>query len=215
MITKRQSDNTAWFQFRKGTVTASKSHEIKAKMEKFVKVGIGYVNMWNLCQKISGLTSINPNIPTLKYGRDMEQHSFNVFFELFKSSHKKPRLSNCELFLDGEQPFIGATPDGIAECACHGGACLEIKCPFSISHKSPTDPGVKLPFLKIINNEQKLNQNHKYYTQCQQQMAITGTEKCCFYVFTSHGFYLEEILFDEILFQFSRKGRGDLPPLPL
>ena len=130
MITKRQSDNTAWFQFRKGTVTASKSHEIKAKMEKFVKVGIGYVNMWNLCQKISGLTSINPNIPTLKYGRDMEQHAFNVFFELFKSSHKKPRLCNCGLFLDGEQPFIGVSPDGILECACYGRACLETKCLF-------------------------------------------------------------------------------------
>ena len=73
---------------------------------------------------------------------------------------------------------------------------LEIKCPFSISHKSPRDPDVKLPFLKMINNEQKLNQNHKYYTQCQQHMAITGTEKCYFYVYTSHGFYLEEILLD-------------------
>ena len=215
MITKGQSDNTAWFQFRKGTITASKLHEIKTKMEKFVKGGSGYVNMSSLCQKLSSLISINPDIPALKYGRDMEQHASNAFFEIFKCSHKKPRLCNCGLFLDGEQIFIGASPDGIAECACNGGACLEIKCPFSISHKSPTDPGVKLPFLKIINNEQKLNQNHKYYTQCQQQMAITGTEKCYFYVFTSHGFYLEEILSDEILFQFSRKGRGDLPPLPL
>ena len=33
MITKEQSDNTAWFQFRKGTVTASNSHEIKTKKE--------------------------------------------------------------------------------------------------------------------------------------------------------------------------------------
>ena len=48
----------------------------------------------------------------------------------------------------------------------------------------------------MIINEQKLNQNHKYYTQGQQHMAITGTEKCYFYVCTSHGFYLEEILFD-------------------
>ena len=54
---------------------------------------------------------------------------------------------------------------------------------------------VKLPFLKMINNEQKLNQNHKYYTQCQQQMAITRTEKGYFFVYTSHRFYLKEILF--------------------
>ena len=45
MITKGQSDNTAWFQFSKGTITTSKSHEIKTKMEKFVKGGSGYVNI--------------------------------------------------------------------------------------------------------------------------------------------------------------------------
>ena len=119
MITKGQSDNTAWFQFRKGTITASRSHEIKTKMEKFVKGGGSYVNLWSLCQKISGLTSISPNIPALKYGRDMEQHASNACFEIFKCSHKKPRLHNCGLFLDGEQPLIGAGPDGIVECACH------------------------------------------------------------------------------------------------
>ena len=74
-ITKGQSDNTAWFQFRKGTITASKSHEIKTKMEKFIKGGGGYINMWSLSQKISGLTLTSPNIPALKYGRDMEQHA--------------------------------------------------------------------------------------------------------------------------------------------
>ena len=99
MIRKRQSDNTAWFKFRKGTIIASKSHDIKTKMEKFIKGGSGYVNMWSLCQKMSGLTSINPNIPALNYGRDMEQHALNAFFEIFKCSHKRPRLCNCGLFL--------------------------------------------------------------------------------------------------------------------
>ena len=62
----------------------------------------------------------------------MEQHASNAFFEFFKCSHKKPRVCNCGLFLDGEQQFIGASPDGIVGCACHSRACLEIKCPFSI-----------------------------------------------------------------------------------
>ena len=42
-----------------------------------------------------------------------------MHFEIFKCSHKKLWLSNCGLFLDGEQPFIGASPDGIVGCACH------------------------------------------------------------------------------------------------
>ena len=37
MITKGQSNNTAWFQLRKGTVTTSKSHQIKTKKKKLTK----------------------------------------------------------------------------------------------------------------------------------------------------------------------------------
>ena len=65
MIMKGQSDNTAWFQLRKGTITASKSYEIETNMGRFVEGESGYVNMWSSCQKISGLISINPNIPGL------------------------------------------------------------------------------------------------------------------------------------------------------
>ena len=115
----------------------------------------------------------------------MEQHASNAFLDIFKQNHKKTNLSNCGLFLDGEHPFIGGSPDGIVKCACPGRACLEVKCPYSISHKSPTDPDVQLPYLKMIDNELKLNKNHKYYTQCQQKMAITGTELCYFFVYTS------------------------------
>jgi len=189
-VTKGQSENTAWFQFRKETITASKSHEIKTKMEKFITGKGGYVNMWSLCQKISGL-----DIPVLKYGREMEKHALNAFFDIFKQEHKNPKLINCGLFLDDKHPFIGASPDGIIECTCHGRASFEIKGPYSISHKSPTDPDIKLPFMKMINNELKLNTNHKYYTQYLQQMA-TKTEQCYFFVYTSHGHFLETVLFD-------------------
>ena len=94
-VTKGQSENTAWFQFRKGTVTASKSHEIMTKMEKFTKGGGIYVNMWSLSQKISGLTLVNSNIPALKYGREMEEHAANTFMDMFKKTHKKSQLINC------------------------------------------------------------------------------------------------------------------------
>ena len=37
MITKGQSNNTAWFQLRKRTVPTSKSHQIKTKKKKLTK----------------------------------------------------------------------------------------------------------------------------------------------------------------------------------
>ena len=59
--------------------------------------------------------------------------------------------------------------------------------------KNSSRPRCQTTLLEDDHNEQKLNQNHKY-TKCKQQMVITGTEKCFIYI--SHGFHLEEILFD-------------------
>ena len=41
VITRKQSESPTWFQFRKGTITASKSYEVKTKMEKLIKCGGG------------------------------------------------------------------------------------------------------------------------------------------------------------------------------
>ena len=90
-----------------------------------------------LIQKVSGNQFTSPDNPALKYGRNME--SANSFFEVFKKSHKNFVMKECGIFLDKNNPYIGASPDRMLACSCHGNACLEIKCPFSISHLSPTD----------------------------------------------------------------------------
>jgi len=159
--------------------------------------GGGYVNMWNLFQKISGYSYTSPNIPALKYGREMEKHAENKFHEIFKTTHKSVSLNESGLFLEESNPFIRASPDRVSRCSCHPDACLEIKCPFSISHLSPNDPTVKLEYIEQNENETaSLKRKHKYYRQCQQQMGVTGLKKCYFFVWTSHGYILEEINFD-------------------
>lgn len=199
--THGQNTNTAWYSFRKGVITASKGHEVKTKMAKVSKGTGGYVNMWNLFQKLSGYTFINPNIPALKYGQEMEMHAANKLEEILTATHKKPIMSDCGLFLKSEDPYIGASPDRIFSCSCHPKACVEIKCPYSISHLSPHDPKVKLDYLKTVDGKVTLNRNHQYYTQCQQQMGVTKLSKCYFFVYTSHGFILEEIEFDSQFFE--------------
>ena len=81
------------------------------------------------------------------------------------------------LFLDPEVPFIGVIPDRIVSCDCGDKECLEIKCPLSISHLSPTDstPYSRLKYLvNDLDGNVSLNQNHDYYTQCLTQMGVTG-----------------------------------------
>ena len=49
MATRGQSD----ISFRKGIITASKSHEVMTKMKKVINGGGGIVNLWSSFQKVS------------------------------------------------------------------------------------------------------------------------------------------------------------------
>ena len=79
-----KNQNQLWYSSRKGVITASKVHEVFTKMKMVIKGTGGYVNLWALNQKISGLTFVNPNIPSLKYGRDMEPEAINTFTDVMK-----------------------------------------------------------------------------------------------------------------------------------
>ena len=195
-LTIGQSENLKWHLYRKYVITASKSHDVLTKMRKVQGV-VDHVNMWSLFQKISGFIHVNPNIEALKYGRSMEVHAVNNFEEVFTNQHKDLKLKECGLFLHKDFPFIGGSPDRLVSCSCCERSCLEVKCPISINYTTPQDPNIKLPYLvKDDNNKLSLNRRHKYYTQCQVQMGVTGLKKCFFFVWTSHGFFVEEIKFD-------------------
>ena len=119
--------------------------------------------------------------------------------------HKHAKLSDCGLFLDVASPFIGASPDRIISWDCCPDACLEVKCPYSINFKSPHDPDAKLSYLIYKDNEFYLNRNHKYFTQCQMQLGVTGLKKCYFMVWTCHGFIVDEICFDSTLWEYLKQ----------
>lgn len=172
-LTQGQSTNELWFSYRKGVITASMCHEVSTKIDKISRGSGVCVNMWALNQRVSGLTFANPNIPALKYGRDMEIEAVNSFYELMKKKHNL-KLSECGLFLERSVPVIGGSPDRIMTCDCCLPACLEVKCPFSVNHMSPTDPNVRLPYLVVDKDVVVLNKNHKYHTQCKVQMAVTS-----------------------------------------
>ena len=196
-VTRGQNTNACWYTFRKGVITASKGHDVNVKMIKLSKGASSDVGMWNLFQKLSGYTFVNPNILALKYGREMEMHAANQLEILLQKDHRKASMIDCGLFLKDEDPYIGASPDRIFSCSCHPKACIEIKCPYSIGHLSPQDPKVKLDYLRRVNGQLTLSRSHRYYTQCQQQMGVTKLNKCYFFVYTAHGFFLEELDFDQ------------------
>ena len=74
-------------------ITVSKAHEVVTKMTEVEIGGGGTIDMWTLDQKISGLVFIKPNIPALKFDREMEIKVANTF----KGNRKIIKLSNCGL----------------------------------------------------------------------------------------------------------------------
>ena len=101
------------------------------------------------------------------------------------------------LSLDASKPFVGASPDSIFECKCHGKVCIEIKCPYSTSHLSSLDKDAHLASLDYSDKGTSLKKTHTYYIQCQLQMGVTKMEKCYFFIYTSHGHLLNEIDIDK------------------
>ena len=49
------------------------------KIKKVVSGGGGVINLWSSFQKVSGFSYKNPNIPALKYGREMDRHTNEKF----------------------------------------------------------------------------------------------------------------------------------------
>ena len=163
-MTRGQSSNDAWYNFRKSVITASKCHEVLTKVKK-LKNGAANVSTFALNQKILGNYFTSPDLPALKYGRAMEVNAVNALFEVLKGQHKKLIFRDCGLFLDKESPFVGATPDKLMSCECCSFACVEVKCPYWINYTTPQDGN--LQYLVNENGSYKLKRQHQYFSQCQ------------------------------------------------
>ena len=89
VCSRGQSCIEQWYLCRKGVVIASKASGIITKMKKVRKGGGGVLNIWSLKEKNSGMTFVNPNIPALKYARDMEIEAVNTFAECITNYHQR------------------------------------------------------------------------------------------------------------------------------
>ena len=118
--------------------------------------------------KVSVRAKVNPEIPPLKYGREMEPHAIASFTTMFETYHRKATVQSCPIFLCNDLPFLGGSPDSIVTCDCCGKFCLEVKCPFTIKGCVPLNPEVKLNYIRKENSQSMmLKKSHRYYSKCQ------------------------------------------------
>ena len=121
----------------------------------------------------------------------MEIEAAKTFIEFIKGKHTDVKLSDCGLFVDETLPYVGASLGRILLCSCCEKACVEIKCPYSINYAKPCSCYSNLEYLRLRDGKTVLKKSHRCYTQCMLQMAVTGTTKNYFAVFTPHGMIID------------------------
>ena len=203
--TLRQSENQEWFEHRIGRLTASKFHRIFTRVKTVQKVDTDTARV--LCKPLTAeIMGYNKKINTyaLKHGLSLEPHAKKYYISLAKKQHNQLNTKESGLIICEEYPYIGASPDLEIECECCGKGLLEIKCPYSVKDCSPNESNLSYLEEKLTNDGTKiecLKKNTNYYFQIQGQMGVTKRKYCDFFVFTSVGYHLERIYFDQNLWE--------------
>ena len=64
------------------------------------------------------------------WGCSHESEAREIYSRISNSQQSDFLVSECGHFINEQWPFVGASPDGIISCNCHGRGVLEIICPF-------------------------------------------------------------------------------------
>lgn len=183
-----QGDSTKWHNIRHARITATKFHRVLTCTNDKPTV---------LVSDILGEAKDLSFVPAINHGRNMEPIARRVYIETMKKTHKNFTVEECGIFVDIDEPYLGASPDGLVSCNCCGEGVIEIKCPYSIAHLDPNEtPPDYVTSTK--DGSYKLKRSHMYYSQVQGQLAITGKSWCDFVIFTKHGHIRERIHVDEV-----------------
>ncbi|KAK3742557.1 hypothetical protein QZH41_013388 [Actinostola sp. cb2023] len=58
-----------------------------------------------------------------------EVQARNEYEQLLNEKHENVTVFESGLWLNSQWSYMGASPDGIVVCSCHGTGVCEIKCP--------------------------------------------------------------------------------------
>ena len=90
-------------------------------------------------------------------------------------------MQNTGLHINVDFSYLGASPDSLIQCDCHGKGVLEIKCPHIYRYglknwqQDKTFP---------IDENYQIKVDRKYYYQIQGQMFILNLDYCDFFIWS-------------------------------
>ena len=190
--TRGQSDNTLWFDTRKGRITASIFHDVLVRKDSTPPD--------NLVKRILGNNNENVTTNAIEWGRKHESIARKRYKTYMRLHHKQKLLiRESGLHLCNSCIYLGASPDGIVQ-SDSSGYIIEIKCPYKWRNSSIIDACRSKDFCCSLdeNDQIKLKTHHRYYTQIQGQLGICQYKMCHLILYTLKDLKVIEIPFDEI-----------------
>ena len=113
-----------------------------------------------------------------------------------RKKHQNLKVEETGFYVRVEHPYIGASPDGLAECDCHGQGLLKIKWPWSHRNLTLSEySAMNRSCLYLDGNVIHKNKAHEYFYQVQCRMFTTNY--CDFFVCTRNDSFCERIKYDE------------------
>ena len=167
-------------------ITATKMQRVNAKM--LEKARGKEIKTDKIVRELLQESNFKDNTYT-QYEIISEEKAVKAYTDIMTSKHQNFHFEHKGLVLLHDSPFIGGSPDGIAQCECHAPTLVEIKCPFNVKDKSPRE--FDHPFLKNPHNKK-----HPFYAQVQTNMAVTQTEQSDVVFWSSKGCNILRIPFD-------------------
>ncbi|CAN8006948.1 unnamed protein product [Ixodes hexagonus] len=125
--TRRQAVTIFWREVRYGRITASVLNKVQTMRDSTSPKAT-----------LDLILQRSPPLDTeaIRWGVEKEPFSKKAYQDYVKTRHSDFRLRDVGFGVDGKDNFLGASPDGIWTCSCHGVGTLEVKCPWSLRHET-------------------------------------------------------------------------------
>ncbi|KAK0141356.1 hypothetical protein N1851_021688 [Merluccius polli] len=163
-ITKNQAQSQAWQTHRIGRITSTTLHRVCTVRAETANT--------NLVKQIMHYDNKDlSSVDAIHWGREHEPTARKCYTESMRERHQNFNVELCGLVVHPDNPHLGASPDGVANCSCCGRGAVEIKCPYKYRDglKGSSDD---TDF--CLDKSFHLKKNHKYYHQVQLHMFVCG-----------------------------------------
>jgi len=176
--TRLQAKCKLWYKYRSGRITAS-------RMKAVCSTTITNPSR-SLIESICYPDACSFSSKQTDWGTKKEKCAKELYCQEIGPNHENFAVSDVGFVINPKWPHLGASPDGVVSCTCHGRGVIEVKCPYSHKGETIMNAVVKDRAFCLIEQDGKLQlrRDHMYYYQVQTQIHICDVTYCDFVVCT-------------------------------